>query len=378
MTKPNYRIRYDKKKKCYRANVKNLDPKSTSPQKSFYGQSEEAVLNKINEYFRSFDVPVGKTVDAIANQLFTVHNLRFAKSTLKNYTAIYAKRFAPVIGSKRIKKVTPDDIMHILHNCAGEGLSGKTINNIGCVIRAVFRFAVEQQYIREDQNSSIKCCFPKKEKVAMRSLAETEIEAILFTSQTDPYYALFSFIINTGLRRNEALGLCWSNINFIAKTLTVKRQLVRTDGTYKLLPPKEYRRRTIKLNDEAIMILKRLKEKQARDAVKDTWNNDQDFVFANSLGNHFVMETVDRHFKKVTDKAGIPDASLHTLRHTFATRLYEATGNIELVREYLGHKDIATTMRYYCHPSMCGNGMSSMMAMAVLPSFGILVNCHAE
>lgn len=376
MYSSHYKIRFDQKKRRYRANVKNLDPASTSPQKTFYGKTETELRKMIDDYFYMYDTPKGKTVDAVAEQLFSIHNLHFAKSTRMNYEAIYAKYFAPNIGNKNIKKVSPDDIMHVLQECEKEGKTGKTINNVGCVIRAVFRFATEQHYIRESQDPTLKCRFPKKETVLQKSLSEAELEAIFSVLQADPYFTLYHFILLTGLRRNEALGLCWPNINLVANTITVKRQLMRIKGAYQLLPPKEYAQRTIKLSEDALALLKSIKEQQSIEANVGKWSNPQNLVFTNATGGHFVMETVNRHFKRAAEAAGVPDATIHALRHSFATRLYEATGNPELVREYLGHKDVATTMQYYCHPTKHSNGMSVLMAIAALPTFESLVNRH--
>ncbi|MGH9418655.1 MAG: tyrosine-type recombinase/integrase [Thermoanaerobaculia bacterium] len=123
--------------------------------------------------------------------------------------------------------------------------------------------------------------------------------------------------MNTGLRRNELLSLCWSDINFDAKMLTVRGENAKSG-----------KQRHIPLNVEALSVLKRWQSQTcdsgrvfAVDGFKSAWVN---LLFA----------------------AKIERFRFHDLRHHFASRLVMAGVDLNTVRELLGHADLTMTLRY--------------------------------
>ena len=77
--------------------------------------------------------------------------------------------------------------------------------------------------------------------------------------------------------------------------------------------------------------------------------NDNDYIFCDDLGNPIDPKKVPRNFKSVLKSANIRDIKYHSLRHTYATRLFEAGVPIKTVQALLGHKDMTTTMNIYTH-----------------------------
>lgn len=75
----------------------------------------------------------------------------------------------------------------------------------------------------------------------------------------------------------------------------------------------------------------------------------RDFVFINSKGMPTKNSTYDAHLEKLTKKAGIDKFSMHTLRHTFATRCIEAGMRPKTLQQILGHSNINITMNLYVH-----------------------------
>jgi site-specific recombinase XerC len=71
-------------------------------------------------------------------------------------------------------------------------------------------------------------------------------------------------------------------------------------------------------------------------------------LFVSRNGGRISPRQVQRDFKKWVRESGIEaDLSPHALRHTVGTRLLKTFKNPKLVQRYLGHSDIATTLRYY-------------------------------
>jgi site-specific recombinase XerD len=76
---------------------------------------------------------------------------------------------------------------------------------------------------------------------------------------------------------------------------------------------------------------------------------ESEYLLPTSKGTQVATSHLRRSVKRYARKAGIEEVdrvSPHTLRHTFATRLYRETGNIRMVQKALGHSDLSTTMIY--------------------------------
>ncbi|WP_019677426.1 tyrosine-type recombinase/integrase [Arsukibacterium perlucidum] len=129
--------------------------------------------------------------------------------------------------------------------------------------------------------------------------------------------------MNTGMRRGEILSLCWDDINFDTKTLTVQFANAKSGKT-----------RHIPLNGEAFRTLK-------------SWQADTDkngIVFKGSTGK--AMTDIGKAWDKLLADACITRFRFHDLRHHFASKLVMASVDLNTVRELLGHGDLAMTLRY--------------------------------
>jgi integrase len=122
----------------------------------------------------------------------------------------------------------------------------------------------------------------------------------------------FEFLLNTGLRREEGLRIRLSDVDFERNAVHIRKTKDKED-------------RTVPLTNRAREILLSLGEN----------------LFG-GLGKQFVT----RQFAASMQKAGLEGFKLHSLRHTFATRLIELGVDVLTVSKILGHSDIKTTMVY--------------------------------
>ena len=77
--------------------------------------------------------------------------------------------------------------------------------------------------------------------------------------------------------------------------------------------------------------------------------NEQNFVFCNQNGNITDNRNVMRAFYSILKKSGLPSYNLHSLRHTYASRLLEKGYSLKHISELLGHRDVAFTAQTYAH-----------------------------
>jgi integrase len=154
-----------------------------------------------------------------------------------------------------------------------------------------------------------------------------------------------------GLRRGEALGLSWEDVNFDAGTLRVRRTLQRVDREYRLAEAKsETSHRTIALPAFALAALRehRTRQIEERLAAGPEWT-DWGLVFTTATGGPLDGSWVTRHFQKLVAEAGLPRQRFHDLRHGAASLLLAQGVHPRTVMALLGHSRVSITMELYSH-----------------------------
>jgi integrase len=130
------------------------------------------------------------------------------------------------------------------------------------------------------------------------------------------------------------------------------------------LQPKNASRRTVDLPQRAVEALRRHRKQQAEEQLKmGSSRQDQGLVFATNKGTPLdAQNIVNRHFKPLLRRAGLPDIRWHDLRHACATLLLSRGTHPTYVQKLLGHASVQLTLDRYSHwmPSM---GMHTAGAM---------------
>ncbi len=181
------------------------------------------------------------------------------------------------------------------------------------------------------------------------------------------YYVMIAFMLSTGCRIGETLGVTWDDIDFENKSININHQVIykKKDGVTKhyIEEPKNRTARKIPLQESIIKILEKYKESIYFISKSNQYEIDgvSNFVFLNSQLRLYTPNTIVRAFHEIRDAYNetieenadvlLPDFSPHTLRHTFCTRMAENGMDIKVLQEIMGHKTIAVTMQVYNHVS---------------------------
>ncbi len=170
----------------------------------------------------------------------------------------------------------------------------------------------------------------------------TELKRFLARVTDHPLYPLWHLLAMTGLRRGEALGLRWSDVDLIRKTLVVRRTVVSIGYEVATSRPKSARgQRVVALDDETVRVLG---QHRAR-----TGGSAEDLVFHQVNGEPLHPVTVSKTFARMVRESGLTPIRLHDLRHTHATLALEAGIHPKIVSERLGHSTVAMTLDLYSH-----------------------------
>lgn len=238
-------------------------------------------------------------------------------------------------------------------------LGDSTIRSIYVVLRAVLDVAVRDGLIAKNPVAAVARPGVARREAEYLTVAETD--RLLAACADSPHYPALMLIASTGLRRGEALGLTWKDIDWQRATFTVRNTLGRVGGELVLSEPKTERsRRTLPLSPELITMLRAIEDKQ-KDAPKRLgmeWDNSLNLVFVTMTaqrgkwGHPIDPRNLTRTVTEAAAKAGLTGVTgPHMLRHGAATQLLENGVHVKAVADILGHSSIAITGDIYGHAS---------------------------
>ena len=290
------------------------------------------------------------TVDAWFEYWIGIKKQTVRYNTVRNYSERYYANIQPVIGNKLLNEIKPLHCQRIMSEMADKGYKTSTIYQTRIALFNMLEFAKENDVLLSNPcKKSVKSDIgkPSDKKEALTIDVQRRF---LVHVQGSSYENQYRFVLQTGLRTGELIGLKWSDIDFKKRTLKVERSMEYRYkvGEWRVGEPKSKSGfRTIPLTEEAIRILKEQKRKNSNiDIISMEW---ADTVFLCRKGTPVKNSTYDSNLFKICDKAGIDRFSMHVLRHTFATRCIEAGMLPKTLQKIMGHSNIGITMNLYVH-----------------------------
>jgi integrase len=152
--------------------------------------------------------------------------------------------------------------------------------------------------------------------------------------------------MTTGMRPSEYLALTWSDFDLERGAVSVSKTLQRRERRWFFEDTKRERsRRTIKLQNWVVILVRLLEEKARASGAKTN-----DLVFTSErAGPIHEAKLVERHFKPLLVSAGLPNIRLYDLRHIAATLALVAGVSPKVISEQLGHASVAFTLEVHSH-----------------------------
>ncbi|MBS1007169.1 site-specific integrase [Levilactobacillus brevis] len=282
------------------------------------------------------------------------------ESTTVRVTKMFDNHILPAFGNKRIRTITLADVQRAVNGWFKEvKVNYKRWYNFA---NMVFKYALKQGYIIS--NPATLVTMPKRRDNWQRDPNKfwTKQQLIHFFSYIDPVedaekYTLFRVLAYTGIRRGECLALTWQDINFKQATLSVNKSIAQgTGGKQIIQPPKTNTgKRIIPLDDITLGHLKHWRHAQQRLYLMMGYNtmHPGQLIFANTKNGMKSLNTPGKWLHAIIDNKPdeFPRITIHKLRHTHATLLFEAGASIKEVQDRLGDADVDTVMNVYAHVS---------------------------
>lgn len=296
--------------------------------------------------------------------LYNVKTKEIKSTTVVRYESTIKWHIMPYPFSKiKVKDITILNLQNFINLLAdNENTSINTVKNTLILIKNFLDYTIVLGIFPNNPADYVKV--PKKEKVEntgkYRIFSADEQKLIINNLDLeDPVEQMLYIDFFTGLRRNEIRGLRWKN--YSDGTLTIAQQLVRSynfekDGsrtinknsTQDLKTESSFR--TIVLPKMADNLLQKMKvnsyEKHLRLGTPFT---DDAFIFSDEYLKPIEEKRANRRIQAICRKIGIEPRPLHSIRHSYATRLFEADVDIKTVQKLMGHFDYRTTLNIYVH-----------------------------
>jgi integrase len=274
-----------------------------------------------------------------------------AHLTYHNYLSQIRNHILPTLGKKKLKALKLEDAEGLYRSMAVSGLSPATIRYVHAVMRRALKQAVMRGLI--PRNVAEGASLPGLGREEAPYLTPEHVKSLLGAAKGDRLEALYVVAVSCGLRQGELLGLRWEEVDLEGHRLTVRRQVQRSrDGSGLIfVPTKGKKSRTIRLASATVEVLKSHRERQAKEvrSAKGLWR-DPGLVFASTIGTPLdPSNLVDRSFKPLLGRAGLPDVRFHDLRYACATLLLSEGVPVKVVQEVLGHSSAPVTMHVYSY-----------------------------
>lgn len=354
------------------AYVIGYDDNGKPIRKLFSSYKKQDVVDKMADYKTQMNSGLTSSNDKITlSQWFHTWLFEFMINELKDtsferYEGIYRNYIKDsTLGKKKLIDVRTAHIQSYYNALAEQGKTTNTIKTLNKTLKTCLNDAIKQGYIVRNYCSLV--TLPKTETEEDQ---EKDNDITFFTPEEQKTFInsldknknrmLFILALGSGLRLGELMALKWDNVDMVNNTLSVTHAISRIskvakDGsrTWSVLehaPKTKSSMRTIPLPTNIIKELKAYKKVQDKQILKlgDLYQKNN-LVFCTDLGGYLDTRNLTRSYSRALAKAGIEHKKFHSMRHTYATRLFENNVPVKTVQALMGHSDIATTMNIYTH-----------------------------
>ena len=294
-------------------------------------------------------------------------------STLRSYTEHVDRHLVPHIGSIRLGDLTGRHVAAMFASLAstdtrhGRPPTPATLHRIRATLRSALNAAIRDGLLGDNPARFIELPTPRRPqpqvwtdhrveawrrggpRPSVAVWTARQLATFLDGVAEDRLFAMWWLIALRGLRRGEAAGLRWVDVDLDQRVVMIDQQRIALGHTVTVGPPKtRASQRTVALDRTTVGHLRaHLRRQRAEQgAVGAAWR-DTGYVFTTDDGNPLHPDWITRRFRRLVVASGLPPVRLHDLRHGAATLAHSAGADLKTVQEQLGHTSIVLTADTY-------------------------------
>lgn len=320
-----------------------------------YAKTQKDALQKLNELLRQHQLghltaPTKMTVKDLTDYWLSNVEDDLKPTVLVRYEQLCRLYIEPTLGQVKLHQLRPANIISAIATWRKRDVaSGTVLNAYRCLHRAL-ACGVKWGLLAHNPCDTVEAPRVKRKEAVVWT--DEQAKDFLDAARGDHYYPLYVFLLGTGCRLGEALGLTWSDVDWQNRTVSIKRSLLYIKGKWVQQDPKTRMSvRTLVLPDFLIAVLREWRTRQlaARLQAGPRWQDKRDAVFVTPEGATPPHSSVRDQFIAACERANVPVCRRHDLRHLSATMLIASGLDPKSVQARLGHATINMTMNLYAH-----------------------------
>lgn len=304
--------------------------------KLVYGKSEPEVNSKVKELEKAAEhgIELGDktTVGEWAQQWFVSYKSGLRENTIRSINRNYNNHIAPLLSGialQKVKRIHCQNVMNAISSYS-EDLQRKVLN----IMKQLFDTAIANGLLSDNPAYFIKIT-PHSEKINKAKFLTKEQQKQVLHISDKRCRAFLGLCLYAGLRREEALGLLWVDIDEAG--IHVKRSL-----TFPVNQPDDNRELKTKASNRVLPMPDELK------AILDDTPKLGMNVITNTTGGEMSLSSFRVMWRKITKFVDF-DITPYMLRHSYASTLYRLGVDLKNAQYLMGHTDIKTTLNIYTH-----------------------------
>ena len=314
---------------------------------------------------------------------------RLRDSTRRGYQGHVRCHLRPRLRGVRLADLDVPRLQRLFVGMLEAGMTEATVRRVYCTLRSALNAAVRERLITDNPARYLQLPAGRRPHAVIwtrrrvrewqRAGARPPV-AVWTTAQTRRFlrsagghrlFAVYQLIALRGLRRGEACGLCWADLDLDAGLAYITRQVQHVAGKLTACPLKtSASRRAVALDPATIAALRKHRRAQQLEAQARGITL-SGYVFTTPDGGPLCPEHLTRTFNKLVADAGLPPVRLHDLRHGAATLMLLAGADLKTIADQLGHSSIVLTADTYL-------SVAIELGLAVAAATARLILRHAK
>lgn len=296
--------------------------------------------------------PSKTTVGELLDEWLRIKANEVSPQSWKDYEITIRRHLKPALGGVLVQKLTAERVQAQYDAWTAAGYSARQVRGCHMRLSQALDYGVTRHIVNQNVCATVKP--PRIESKKADVWDASEVRRFLGVAKSDSLSPLWHLLALEGMRRGEALGLRWADINWERGSAHIV-QTVAPDKSNKGAPVILHQTktrtssRTVRLSRTTLAMLKEHRMEQTkRRLAADTWE-DHGLIVCTSKGTPVNPNNVTRSFEAIVKRAGLRRIRVHDLRHSHATMLLRQGIHPKVVSERLGHASIAITLDTYSH-----------------------------